>query len=180
MVSHDSAHGELGTFYNRELPIDGEDLRAGSAVKEPWNKNGEYIELSVPPKGDPIWQELHALQQQSENTAAVAAGYPPAQVPFKEELKYWEGPAASQVYKKQLDNGTWVDDDFYQVGGKDQQVFDAKQIALLKQRGFISERKPTNFPDYDTQVGNIVPKDGPYFEVIPLHQAVPAASAGTP
>lgn len=178
VVSHDNAHAEFGTFYNRELPIDGEDLRAGSAVKEPWNKNGEFIELRVPPKGDPIWQELHALQQQSENFAAATVGRPPAQVPFKEELKFWEGPAASQVYKKQLDDGSWVDDDFYQVGGKEQQVFDSKQIALLKEKGFISERKPTNFPDYDPQVGNIVPKNGPYFEVIPLGQAMPPANAG--
>lgn len=180
VVSHDSPYGEFGTFYNRELPIDGEDLRAGSAVKEAWSKNGEYVELRIPPKGDPIWKDLHALQQESEIAAAKAAGRKPANVPYSEELKFWEGPASSQVYKKQLGDGTWVDDDFYQIGGKDQQVFDAKQMTLLKERGFVSERKPTNFPDYDPQVGNIVPKDGPYFEVIPLTQAVPPPRAGTP
>ncbi len=50
VVSHDAAGAEKGPYYNRALPVDGEDLRAGSAVKESFNKNGEYVELRVPPK----------------------------------------------------------------------------------------------------------------------------------
>lgn len=37
----------------------------------------------------------------------------------------------------------------------------------------MSERKATNFPDFDPQVGNIVPKDGPHLEVVPLTEAKP-------
>ena len=95
---------------------------------------------------------------------------------YKEELKFWEGPAASQVYEKELSNGAKVPDDWYMSGGNPQQMFDRDQLALLKQRGFISERKPTNFPDFDPKVGTIVPKDGVFLEVVPLHEAVPPAN----
>ena len=163
VVTHDKGvEMDRGAFWNRELPIDGEDLRAGSAVKEGWNKDGQFVELRVPPKGDPVWRELHALQEK-------AAGGP---VPYKEELKFWEGPAASQVYKKEVD-GRWVDDDWYLGGGKPQQFFDREQMKLLQERGFITERKATGFSDFDPEVGNIVPKDGPFFEVVPLDEAVP-------
>lgn len=166
IVSHDAGEKmDAGAFFNRELPLDGQDMRASSAVKEGWNKNGEYVELRVPPEGDPIWKELNALQSK-------AAG---VDVPYKEELKFWEGPAASQVYKKEIGDKA-VADDWYLAGGKDQQFFDREQMALLKRRGFISERKPTNFPDYDPKAGNIVPKDGPYLEVVPLDEAVPPAT----
>ena len=163
VVTHDKGvEMDRGAFWNRELPIDGEDLRAGSAVKEGWNKDGQFVELRVPPKGDPVWRELHALQEK-------AAGGP---VPYKEELKFWEGPAAAQVYKKEVD-GRWVDDDWYLGGGKPQQFFDREQMKLLQERGFITERKATGFSDFDPEVGNIVPKDGPFFEVVPLDEAVP-------
>lgn len=163
VVSHDKPSMDTGPYYNRELPVDGEDLRAGSAVKEGWNKNGEYIQLSTPPKGDPVWKELHALREQ-------AAGGP---VPYSESLKGWEGPAASQRYVVDEGLPTQHYDSSYLVGGKEQQFFDRKEIALLKERGFVSERKPTNFPDFDKELGNIVPKDGPALHVIPAHEAVP-------
>ena len=163
VVSHDAeSRVDAGAFWNRELPVDGEDLRAGSAVKDDWNHNGTFVELRVPPKGDPVWKGLHVLQEK-------AAGAP---VPFKEELKFWEGPAASQVYKKEVD-GRWVDDDWYLAGGKPQQFFDREQMKLLQERGFISERKATGFKDFDAEKGNIVPKDGPFLEVVPLDEAVP-------
>jgi hypothetical protein len=147
------------------LPIDGEDVRAGSAVKEPWNNDGRYVDLRVPPKGDPVWKELHAIQEK-------AAGGP---VPYVEELKFWEGPVASQVYEIELKDGKKIADKWYLSGGKPQQFFDRDQMKLLKERGFVSEREATNFPDFDPVVGNIAPKDGPYFEVIPLDEAVPPA-----
>ena len=166
LVSHDKPAMDTGAFYNRKLPVDGEDMRANSAIKESWNNDGEYVQLRVPPQGDPVWKELHALEEK-------AAGGP---VLYKEELKFWEGPAASQVYEKELSNGAKVPDDWYMSGGKPQQMFDRDQLALLKQRGFISERKPTNFPDFDPKVGTIVPKDGVFLEVVPLHEAVPPAN----
>lgn len=167
VVSHDAeSRADAGAFWNRELPVNGEDLRAGSAVKEGWNHNGQFVELHVPPNGHPAWQELHALQEK-------AAGGP---VPYREELKFWEGPAASQVYKREVD-GRWVDDDWYLAGGKPQQFFDREQMKLLKDRGFITERKATGFADFDPEVGNIVPKDGPFLEVVPLNEAVPPAAS---
>ena len=164
IVSHDKpASMDTGGFYNRALPASGEEMRASSAMKESWNKNGEYVELRVPPKGDSVWKELNALQERANGAA----------VPYKEELKFWEGPAASQVYKKQTAEGKWVDDEWYMAGGKPQQLFDRDQMELLKSRGFIGPRKPTNFPDFDPKVGNIVPRVGPFLEVVPLHEAVP-------
>lgn len=164
VVSWDKAAMDEGSFYTRKLPVDGAELRSGSSVKEAWNKDGEYIELSIPPKGDPVWKELHALQQK-------AAGSP---VPYKEELKAWEGPAASQFYEIS-ENGTKRRDTSYLQGGASQLYFDRDQIALLKARGFISERKPTNFPDFDPQIKNIVPKEGPMLEILPLDEAMPPA-----
>lgn len=162
VVSHDDLRMDGGPYYNRELPADGLDLRSGSAVKESWNHNGEFVELRVPPVGDPIWKDLHALQEK-------AVGGP---VPYKEELKFWEGPAASQIYKVK-DGAAEVFDKWYLPGGKVQQFFDRDQMALLKKRGFVGPRQKTNFPDFDPKAGNIVPKDGPYLEVLPLSEAVP-------
>ena len=172
VVSHDAGtHADGGAFWNRDLPIDGEDLRATSAVKDSWNHDGKYVELTVPPAGHPVWKELNALQSKS-------AGKP---VPYSEELKFWEGPASSQVYKKETDKG-WVDDDWYLPGGKPQQFFDREQMGLLKERGFVSERKSTNFKDYDPEApnatggkGNIVPSDGPHLQVVPVDEAVKPA-----
>ena len=163
LVGHDKPGQEGGSFYNRELPADGLDMRAGSAIKEEWNHNGEFVELRIPRAGDPIWKELHALQEQASGGAT----------PFKEELKFWEGPAASQRYI--IDEGlpTQRFDNSYLPGGKTQQFFDRKQIALLNERGFVGPRQKTNYPDFDPQLGNIVPKDGPYLEVVPLGEAVP-------
>jgi hypothetical protein len=161
VVDVDKPNQDFGAYYNRELPVDGHDLRSGSAVKETWNKNGEYIELTIPPKGDPVWTELHALQEK-------AADGP---VPFEESLKAWEGPAAAQIYKIKQEGKT-VSDKFYLSGGKPQLFFDREQIALLKERGFISKRKPTNFPDYDPVLKNIAPKDGPILEVVPSNEAI--------
>jgi hypothetical protein len=159
VVAHDKPSMDAGPYYNRELPLDGADLRSGSAVKEGWNSDGQYVELRIPPKGDPIWRDLHALQEK-------AAGGP---VPFKEELKFWEGPASSQAYE--IDK---VAEDWYLAGGKPQQFLDRDQTAMLKERGFVGQRKATNFPDFDPKIGNIVPKDGPHFEVVPLNEAMPA------
>lgn len=162
LASHDKgAEMDRGAFWNRVLPADGVDMRANSAIKEGWNKDGEYVELQVPPAGHPIWNELHALQEKT-------AGGP---VPFKDELKFWEGPAASQIYKKEF-NGRKVDDDWYRPGGKPQQFFDRAQMEVLQRHGFITQRQATNFRDFDPEVGNIVPTDGPWFEVVPLDQAV--------
>lgn len=164
LVSHDEGPKmDRGAFWNRELPANGHDMRAHSAIKEGWNKNGEYVELRVPPKGHPVWKELHALQEK-------AAGRP---VPYEEALKFWEGPAASQMYKKQNDQGRWVEDDWYLAGGKPQQFFDREQMAVLQRHGFITPRQKTNYPDFNAETGNIVPQDGPWFEVVPLDAAVP-------
>lgn len=165
LVTHDEGQKmDRGAFWNRELPADGADMRANSAIKEGWNKDGEYVELHVPPKGHPVWKELQALQEK-------VAG---ASVPFKEELKFWEGPAASQAYKKEVD-GRMVDDEWYLPGGKPQQFFDRAQMEALQNHGFITSRKKTNFRDFDPVVGNIVPVGGPCFEVVPLDHAVPHA-----
>ena len=167
LVSHDvDSKMDRGAFWNRELPVDGRDMRASSAIKEGWNKDGQYVTLQVPPAGHPVWKELHALQEKAAH----------GPVPYKEELKFWEGPAASQVYEKELPDGTKVPDDWYLPGGKPQQFFDREQMAVLQKHGFISERKATHFDDFDKEVGNIVPKDSPWFEVVPLDQAVPPAS----
>ncbi|MBV2209505.1 MAG: hypothetical protein KUL77_08080 [Thermomonas sp.] len=154
-----------GTYYNRELPIDGEDLRASSSVKEGWNNDGEYIELSVPPIGHPAWREIHRVQQKS-----APAG---AEVPYLEELKFWEGSASSKIYDVDAGTPDVRADNWAFAGGKDQQQFGYEELQVLKKHGFISKRKATNFPDYDPEVNNIVPKDGPSFEVIPLDRAVP-------
>lgn len=170
LTSHDKGvEMDRGAFWNRELPADGVDMRANSAIKEGWNKDGEYVELKVPPTGHPVWHELHALQEQ-------AAG---AAVPFKEELKFWEGPAASQIYKKEI-NGRKIDDDWYLPGGKPQQFFDRAQMQALQRAGFITPRKATHFRDFDPEVGNIVPTEGPCFEVVPLDQAVPPPRKNRP
>lgn len=164
LVSHDKDEVmDRGAFWTRALPADGQAMRADLSVKEGWNKDGQYVELRVPPKGHPVWKELHALQEK-------AAGGP---VKYREELKFWEGPAASQVYKKQNEQGRWVDDDWYLPGGGQQQFFDREQLAVLQRHGFITQRQPTNFTDFDAKIGNIVPKDGPCFEVVPLDVAVP-------
>lgn len=167
IVSHDNATQHQGSFYNRALPSNGAEMRADSAIKESWNKNGEYVELRVPPKGRPAWQELHAIE---EKTAG-------RDLPYKEELKFWEGPAASQVYEKKLADGKKMPDEWYLAGGKPQQYFDRDQIAVLSKYGFVSERKPTNFPDFDPVAKNIVPRGGPYLELIPPQEAVPHPSS---
>src|SRR5690606_31983964 len=135
----------------------------GSSVKEPWNNDGEYIELSVPPKGHPAWNEIHQIRQQH-----APAG---TEVPYSEELKFWEGPAASKVYD--IDAGAMDarPDNWMLPGGKEQQQFSYEELQILKKHDFISERKPTNFPDYDPEVNNIVPKGGPFLEIVPLDQA---------
>jgi hypothetical protein len=162
LVSHDEGEQmDRGAFWNRELPVDGEEMRSGSAIKEDWNKDGEYVELRVPPPGDPVWKELNTLQEGT-------AGMP---VPHKEELRFWEGPAASQVYKKEVDKRL-VDDDWYLPGGKPQQFFDREQMKVLKEHGFITQRKATHFPDFDPEIGNIVPKDGPHLEWVPPNEAM--------
>lgn len=161
VVDYDKTWMDGGPYYNRELPIDGEDLRANSAVKGEWNEDGQYVTLTVPPQGHPIWKDLHALQEKAAGT----------EVPYIEELKFWDGKASSQVYKIKLDDGTTISDDWYLIGGKEQQFFDRQQMALLKQHGFVSERKETGFSDFDGK--NIIPKGGPILEVIPQHKAVP-------
>jgi hypothetical protein len=125
-------------------------------MQSPWNKGGAGVVLRVPPKGDPVWKELHGLQEK-------AAGGP---VPYKEELKFWEAPAASQVYKAEI-GGRSENDKWFLPGGKPQQFCDRVQMQLLKQRGFICERKTVEFSDFHPEVGTIVPKDQPHRIVIP-------------
>jgi tricorn protease-like protein len=61
---------------------------------------------------------------------------------------------------------------------------DGKQMEILKKHGFVSERKPTNFKDYDPNAvntdgskGNIMPSGNIVFENVPLDQAVLRADA---
>jgi hypothetical protein len=136
-------------------------MRAGTAVKETWNKNGTYVELTVPPKGHPVWTEL-------------------GQDPNSPVLKGWEGKASAQRYEHiDPDSGRTVKDDFYLPGGDDQVLMDGKQMEVLKRHGFISERKSTNFKDYDPNIvntdgtkGNIIPQGNIVFENVPMDQAL--------
>lgn len=167
VIPHDGEDfKETGEFWTRELPEDGRQLRAGTAVKENWNKNGSYVELTVPPKGHPVWKEL-------------------GQDPNNPTLKGWEGPAAAQRYQyTDPKTGKRIDEDMYLPGGDDQLFFDSAQLQILKKHGFISERSPTNFPDYDPTVvnpdgtlGNIVhSSNGAIFENIPKDEAVARAA----
>lgn len=172
IVSWDNPTQDVGAFGNRTLPIDGEAMRSSSAVKEAWNSDGQYVEIRTPPPGHPAWQEINELQTK-------AAGQP---VPYSEELKMWEGTASSQTYERTLQDRSRVKDDWYLPGGEQQVFMDRDQLNVLKKysdaepnpaKKFISVRKDTNFPDFDPLVGNIVPKNGPSFEVVPLHEALP-------
>jgi hypothetical protein len=171
VVAHDAQpRSDYGEFWTRTLPEDGRQLRAGTAVKEAWNKDGSYVELTVPPKGHAVWKEL-------------------GQDPNNPVLKGWEGPASSQRYEFTDPKANQkVGDDFYLAGGDNQLLMDGKQMEILKKHGFISDRKPTNFKDYDPSVvntdgskGNIVPGGDILFENVPLDQAVmpPKATSGT-
>lgn len=167
IVAHDAdAYSDYGEFWTRSLPESGRDMRAGTAVKEAWNKNGSYVEMTVPPKGHPVWSEL-------------------GQDPSNPVLKGWEGKASSQRYEYvDPKTGKVVKDDFYLPGGDNQLLMDGKQLAILKKHGFISDRKPTNFKDYDPDVvnidgskGNIVPSGDITFENLPEDRAVIRANA---
>lgn len=161
VVAHDGApYADTGGFWTRNLPADGREFREGTAVKEDWNKNGSYVEMTVPPKGDPVWKEL-------------------GQDPNNPSLKGWEGATSAQRYEY-VDpaTGKKVADDFYLKGGEPQVYMEPENMAILKKHGFISERKPTNFKDYDPNAvntdgtkGNIVPSGDIVFENIPLDQA---------
>ena len=162
VIAHDAQpRSDYGEYWTRTLPEDGQQLRAGTAVKEAWNKDGSYVEMTVPPKGHPVWKELG---QDSNNPV----------------LKGWEGPASSQRYEfADPKTNQKIGDDFYLTGGDKQLLMDGKQMEILKKHGFISERKPTNFKDYDPNVvngdgskGNIVPSGDILFENVPLDQAV--------
>ncbi len=167
IIPHDAKpRTETGEFWTRDLPEDGHKFRAGTAVKENWNKNGSYVELTVPPRGHPVWEEL-------------------GQDPNNPTLKGWEGPAAAQRYQyTDPKSGKRVDEDMYLPGGDDQLLFDTKQLQILKKHGFISERRPTNFPDYDSTVvnpdgtlGNIVrSSNGAIYENIPKDEAIARAT----
>jgi hypothetical protein len=156
----------LGAYWTRQLPADGRELRADTAVKEDWNKDGSYVEMAVPPKSDTkVWEEL--------GCDTKAPGFDP-------KLKGWEGTASSQVYEfKDSVTGATVRDGYYLPGGGKQLYMDPKQMEVLKKHGYISERKSTNFKDYDPDIvntdgskGNIVPDDGPILENVPLDQAI--------
>lgn len=162
VVAHDAKpRSDYGEFWTRGLPEDGRQMRAGTAVKEDWNKNGSYVEMTVPPKGHPVWNEL-------------------GQDPNNPVLKGWEGKASSQRYEYvDPKTGKVVADDFYLPGGDSQLFMDGKQMEILKKHGFISDRKPTNFKDYDPSAvnidgskGNIMPTGDIVFENIPRDQAV--------
>lgn len=117
--------------------------------------------MTVPPKGDPVWKEL-------------------GQDPNNPSLKGWEGTTSAQRYEY-VDpaTGKKAADDFYLKGGEPQVYMDPEKMAILKKHGYVSERKPTNFKDYDSNVintdgtkGNIVTSGDIVFENIPLDQAV--------
>lgn len=167
IVAQDAdAYSDYGEFWTRSLPESGREMRAGTAVKEAWNKNGSYVEMTVPPKGHPVWNEL-------------------GQDPNNPVLKGWEGKASSQVYEfRDPKSGSRLLDDAYLPGGDQQLLLDGKQLAILKKHGFISDRKPTNFKDYDPDVvnidgskGNIVPSGDVIFENLPEDRAVIRANA---
>lgn len=70
-------------------------------------------------------------------------------------------------------------DDFYLPGGDGQLLMDGNHMKVLKEHGFISERKPTNFKDYDPNIintdgskGNIIPSGDIVFENVPADQAI--------
>lgn len=162
VVAHDGApYADTGGFWTRTLPADGREFRESTAVKEDWNKDGSYVEMTVPPKGDPVWKEL-------------------GQDPNNPSLKGWEGTTSAQRYEY-VDpaTGKKAADDFYLKGGEPQVYMDPEKMAILKKHGYVSERKPTNFKDYDSNVintdgtkGNIVTSGDIVFENIPLDQAV--------
>ena len=166
VVQKGKASQDTGTFFNRKLPVDGQDLRTNSAVKDAWNQNGEYYEMLIPPKGHVVWNELLELRQQRAPKGVVLN-------PQKEEvLRFWEGPAASQIYKIE-ENGIQINDIWVLAGGKPQQLFDYEELQILRKHGFMTERKPTNFTDYNEELNNIVPQSGPAFEVLPADKAIP-------
>jgi hypothetical protein len=169
IVPHDGApYTDTGGFWTRSLPADGREFREATAVKEDWNKDGSYVEMTVPPKGAPVWKEL-------------------GQDPSNPSLKGWEGATSAQRYEY-IDpaTGRKVPDDFYLKGGEPQVYMDPEKMAILKKHGYVTERKPTNFKDYDPNVvntdgtkGNIVPSGDIVFENIPLDQAaIRAAKQG--
>jgi hypothetical protein len=168
VIAHDAEpHSDYQAYWTRDLPADGRELRADSGVKEDWNKDGSYVEMTVPPKSDTeTWNAL---------------GYDSSAPDFNPTLKSWEGTASSQVYEfKDTATGATIKDDYYLPGGGKQLYFDPKQMEILKKRGYISqERLPTNFKDYDPNVintdgskGNIVPSGDIILENVPLDQAV--------
>lgn len=43
---------DTGAFWTEQLPENGKQFRAGTAVKENWNSNGSYVQVTAPPKLD--------------------------------------------------------------------------------------------------------------------------------
>jgi len=184
VIPHDAPDRAIGKWWTETLPADGEQLRAGTAVKEAWNKNGSYVEMRVPPKGSPVWEEIHQVRRER----AASAGFDPDKVPKEDVLKAWKGTASGQVYEHWDPSTKQMMPDKYYLPGGDQQVFiDPKEQAILdnfskKQKGnqkFIGDQKPTNFKDYDSNVpnpdgskGNIVPKGGPVLITVPNDEAL--------
>lgn len=166
LVSHDDLEQDVGAYCVRVLPPNGESMRADLALKEVWNRNGEFVEIEVPPQGHFVWREIHALQVQ-------AAGH---DVPYSEALKVWEGPAASQPYFVISGDGGRVADHWMLPGGGNQIFLDRSQVALLKRRGFMSGRRATGYKDFDGAIGTIVPGVGPAFEVVALSETMPFPS----
>lgn len=164
---------DTGPFWTERLPEDGRQFRAGTAVKEIWNSNGTYVQVTAPPKGSPVWQELHELK-------AKEMGVSPGDLPYVEKLQGWKGTTASQQYEY-IDpvSKKRMGDDFYLPGGDEQTYLDPKQLNLLKERGFVSDRKPTSFKDYDPTVknpdgttGNIVPNESIIIEYVAKDEAL--------
>ncbi len=172
-----------GSSWTRELPEDGRQFRAGTAVKEAWNSDGSYVGLKVPPKGDVAWQEIHEVRKQR----AAAAGFDPDKVPYDETIKTWKGPASAQRYEYDdpLNPRKKIQEDFYLPGGDEQLYVDPEELKVLEKHKKFDERKATNFKDYDPTIknpdgttGNIVPTGDLIFEQVPKSEAIIAAKGG--
>jgi hypothetical protein len=64
-----------GLFWSYRLPKGGREWREGFAVLEPWNGNGQYVELIVPEGGLWIWEGKTASQIEQDADLATFGQY---------------------------------------------------------------------------------------------------------